>query len=224
MPHMRIDTPFQRLLSWLHLHLVDHGIIRLMYNNLYQVTPGVFRASQPSASQLARYQQRYGIRTVINLRGENPQQGFYLLEQEACERLGITFINHKLYSRALPSKEAIHATAELLRQVEYPILFHCKSGADRAGLMATLCRIFLAGDRVEDAIHQLDWYYGHFKFAKTGMIDFFFQAYLDHCRDSEQPLPFLQWVEDVYDPDSLRGQFHDQWWASVITDSLLRRE
>jgi protein tyrosine/serine phosphatase len=221
---MRIDQPWQRFVSWLHLHFVDHGIIRLAYNNFYQVLPGVFRCSQPSPSQIKRYQQEHGIKTIINLRGHNDDMSFWLFEKEACDQLGIHFIDHRLLSRDLPSKEAIHATKDLLNSVEYPILFHCKSGADRAGLMATLSRIFVENTPVDTAIEELDWYYGHFKFAKTGMIDFFFDAYLSYQRETENPLPFLQWVDEIYDYEALSAQFHSNWWGNLITDKLLHRE
>lgn len=221
---MRIDRPWHRFIAWLHLHWVDHGIIRLLYNNFYQVLPGVYRCSQPSPSQIKRYHQRYGIKTIINLRGENEDTSFWLFEKETCEQLGITMIDHRLYSRDLPTKEAIHATKTLLEQVEYPILFHCKSGADRAGLMATLARIFIAHHPVEQAIEELDWYYGHFKFAKTGMIDFFFAAYLADQHQTTQPQSFLDWVDHHYQYDKLEASFHSRWWANLLTDTLLHRE
>jgi protein tyrosine/serine phosphatase len=221
---MRIDTFWHRLISLLHLHWVDHGIIRLMYNNFYQVLPDVYRCSQPGASQIRRYQQQYGIKTIINLRGRNEQMSFWLFEKEVCDELGITLIDHRLLSRDIPSKDAIYATKTLLEQVEYPILFHCKSGADRAGLMATLSRIFIAHHPVEEAIAELDWRYGHIKQAKTGMIDFFFAAYLKDAANCAEPLPFLTWLETHYDYQQLRSDFHASWWANSITDRLLRRE
>lgn len=221
---MRIDTPWHRLLSLLHLHWIDHGIIRLIYNNFYQVLPDVYRCSQPGASQIRRYQKKYGIKTIINLRGRNDKMSFWLFEKEICDELGIKIIDHRLLSRDLPKKEAIYATKQLLETVEYPILFHCKSGADRAGLMSVLSRIFIGQHPVEEAIKELDWRYGHIKQAKTGMIDFFFNAYLQDCATSPAPLPFLQWVDERYDYDKLKAEFHANWWANTITDKLLNRE
>jgi protein tyrosine/serine phosphatase len=221
---MRIDKPFHRFLAWLHLHLQDHGLIRLLYNNFYEVLPNVYRCSQPSPSQIKRYQRDYGIKTIINLRGENDDTSFWLFEKETCDQLGITMIDHRLFSRDLPSKEALHSTQDLLANVQYPILFHCKSGADRAGLMATLCRIFITGHPVSEAIHELDWYYGHFKFARTGMIDFFFADFLRYQVNNEAPLPFMQWVDEVYDQQALEAEFDSSWLGGVLTDKILRRE
>lgn len=221
---MRIDKPWHRLYAWLHMHLQDHGIIRLLYNNFYEVLPNIYRCSQPSPSQIKRYHQQYGIKTIINLRGDNSDMGFWQFEKETCDQLGIAFIDHRLFSRDLPSKSAIHDTKALLERVQYPILFHCKSGADRAGLMATLCRIFVGKEPVEKAIEELDWYYGHFTFSRTGMIDFFFNAYLTYQKTTDHPLPFLQWVDEVYDQPALEAQFDASWWGNLITDKILRRE
>jgi protein tyrosine/serine phosphatase len=221
---MRIDTPWHRLISLLHLHWVDHGIIRLLYNNFYQVVPNVYRCSQPGASQIRRYQQQYGIKTIINLRGRNEQMSFWLFEKEVCDELGIKLIDHRLLSRDLPKKEAIYATQQLLATVEYPILFHCKSGADRAGLMSVLSRIFLAKDSVTEAMSELHWRYGHIKQSKTGMIDFFFEAYLKDSASRAEPLPFMQWVDECYDYPTLKAEFRATWWATAITDRLLKRE
>lgn len=221
---MRIDTPWQRFVAWLHLNFVDHGIVRLLFNNFYQVLPQVYRSSQPSIAQIKRYHQQYGIKTIINLRGKNDTMSFWLFEKEICDQLGIKLIDHRLKSRALPTKEVINDTQALLNEIEYPVLFHCKSGADRAGLMATLSQIFIGKQTVAQAIDELDWYYGHFKFAKTGKIDFFFAAYLDYQRQTEQPLSFIDWVNQIYDEQAVDAAFRSSWWGNLLTDTLLRRE
>jgi protein tyrosine/serine phosphatase len=100
--------------------------------------------------------------------------------------------------------------------------FHCKSGADRAGLFATLYCIFQLNQPVEEAMKQLSWKYGHFKQAKTGMLDFMFESYLKDTKDA--PKSFLDWVDDDYNPQEIKKNFHASSWATFITDKLLRRE
>ena len=60
------------------------------------------------------------------------------LEAEACAAQGMHFENFVLRSRAIPSVQDIQAAKELFERIEYPVLFHCKSGADRAGMMSTV--------------------------------------------------------------------------------------
>ena len=52
-------------------------------------------------------------------------------------------------------------------------MMHCKSGADRAGLMAALY-LLIAKQPAREAVKQLTWKYGHVKQAKTGVLDAFF--------------------------------------------------
>ena len=53
----------------------------------------------------ARLLDYHGIRTVINLRGENPNSNWYLPERSGCESLGITYLDRSLHSRRLPEKQ-----------------------------------------------------------------------------------------------------------------------
>ena len=58
--------------------------------------------------------------------------------------------------------------AAFLAKLEYPVLVHCKSGADRAGLFAALFLILREGATVAEAREELSPRYGHFRHAKTG--------------------------------------------------------
>ena len=65
--HFRLDTTYGRLMAWLNMHLVDHGCVRAIYNNLYALGGGMYRSSQPSPAQIRHDQRRYGLRSIINL-------------------------------------------------------------------------------------------------------------------------------------------------------------
>src|SRR5262249_54458680 len=142
-----------------------------------EVAPGVYRSNQPLPHQLAR-EARRGTKTVINLRGARVC-GSYALEEEACARHGLTLINFPVNSRDVPRRETILPAHDLFQGAEYPILMHCKSGADRAGLMSVLYLVMEKGMPVGDALKRhLTWRFGHVRQAKTGMLDFFFERYL----------------------------------------------
>ena len=79
-----ISKPWGRFLAWLDMHLVDHGFVRAIYNNLYDLGGGMFRSSQPSPAQIRKYHRKYGLKTIINLRGEH-DYGSYFFEREVCE-------------------------------------------------------------------------------------------------------------------------------------------
>ena len=74
-----------------------------------------------------------GIRTVINLRGPL-ERSHYLFEREACGALGLTLIDVDLKARRLVPREDMLALFDAFDQAEKPLILHCKSGSDRAGL------------------------------------------------------------------------------------------
>ncbi len=55
---------------------------------------------------------------------------------------------------------------------------HCKSGADRAGIMSVLYRHYRLGLPIEEALEQLSFKYLHIKQGKTGVLDYTFERYL----------------------------------------------
>jgi len=177
------------------------------------------RENQPSPKRIAQLAQD-GIKTILNLRAESPK-GFYLLEKEACEQHGITLVDFRVYSRDVHTPEKIRAAKELFPTLEYPVMMHCKSGADRTGFMGVLYRHFHMGDTIEQALVQLDFKYLHIKEGKTGMLDFFFQDYLKYVENND--MAFIDWVETVYDPAEVKSRFMAQWSGNPITE-LLRRE
>jgi uncharacterized protein (TIGR01244 family) len=219
-PRFDLSTPAGRKNAETDLIWADHGFLRAMYQNFHWVTPEMARANQPSPAHIARYAQM-GIKTIINLRGESPT-GYFVLEQEACAANGVALVNAPMGSREAPPKARIHFAKEIFETIAYPALMHCKSGADRAGIMAVFYLHFKKGMPIAEAVNQLSLKYLHVKAGKTGMLDFFFAAYL--ADNVKRPMPFLQWVDEVYDPDALKAAFHSSWWANVLVDRILRRE
>lgn len=200
--------------------LVDHGIFRLVYLNRHKLGRDAWRSAQPAPHQL-RAIAALGVKTVVNLRGERVCGGYYL-EEAACARLGLKLENYQVRSRAAPSKDELLGARDLFQRVTYPILLHCKSGADRAGLMSTLYLICHEGVPVAEARHQLAARFGHFRQSDTGILDFFFERYLED--NARSPMDFFAWVENVYDPDELKSQFKAKSWANFLTNRVLRRE
>lgn len=209
------------------LLLGDHGVLRLFYDNTHMLAPDRFwRTYQPSPAKLKKWQQR-GVRTIINLRGQTPS-GHYLLEREACENLGLTLVDFRVYSREAPAREIIHGARKLFSEIEYPAVMHCKSGADRTGMMGVLYRFFEHGMPLDQALEQLSFRYGHVRHGKTGVIDHAFQTYIDHARKAGSALDdvdaFFEWVDGPYDPVALKQEFLGKWWGRFLTEGLLRRE
>ena len=160
----------------------DHGVLRKFYDNTHEIAPGkLWRTYQPSPAALKKWQAK-GVKTIINLRGDNPN-GYYFLEEDTCEKLGLKLVTFRVFSREAPAKETLRSARQLFEEIEYPAVMHCKSGADRAGLMAVLYRFFHEGAALDDAMEQLSFKYGHVKQGKTGVIDYAFEQFIDYANE-----------------------------------------
>ncbi|MGY2048660.1 fused DSP-PTPase phosphatase/NAD kinase-like protein [Methylobacterium sp. JK268] len=210
-----------RLRAWVNMLLVDHGVLRLAYLNRHRVGRGlVWRSAQPAPHDLAWFK-RQGVRTIISLRGGR-EHGSWQLQREACERQGLTLREFVVRSREAPDREMLLRAAAFFTSVEYPAVLHCKSGADRAGFAAALYLILHEGKPVAEAARQLSPRFGHIRFAKTGILDAFFESYL--AEGEPRGLGFLDWVETEYDPARLQREFRAGFWSDVLVDRLLKRE
>jgi protein tyrosine/serine phosphatase len=216
-----LSTPDGRKRAEADLVWTDHGFLRAYFSNFHWIEPGMMaRANQPSPQAIARYA-AMGIKTVLNLRGRS-DTGYYALEREACARHGLAMIDARMHSREPPSVAQVREAKRLFETIQYPALMHCKSGADRAGAMAVLYKHLKMGLPIADAVEQLDLKYLHVKQGKTGVIDYFFECYLEETQASGKP--FLDWVEQDYDKTAVRAAFKSEWWANVLVDRILRRE
>jgi len=144
------------------------------------------RSNQPSPEHLKTLADN-GVKTILNLRGP-ADKGYYLLEKDACEQLGMTLLDYRIFSRDTPKREAIHDLKRIFSEIEYPALMHCKSGADRTGLAGVLFKHFQLGQPISEALEQLRLRYLHVRQGKTGMIDFFFEEFIRY--ETEPPFRF----------------------------------
>jgi uncharacterized protein (TIGR01244 family) len=217
--HGDLGAPGGRRRAWLDSLLIDHAVFRLFWSNAGVVVPGrLYRSNHPTPARLAALVQRYGLRTVINLRGRCAN-GSDALTREAAASLGITFIDAPVASR-LPRRADVAALVAVLRGMAEPALVHCKSGADRAGFAAAIFLI-LNGHPVAEALRQLSWRFGHFRGARSGILDAFLLRY---AAEGEGRMAFLDWLGAVYDEDALAHDFAAHGLAHFVMDRVLRRE
>ncbi len=215
-----LRTRWYRVRAWANMIFIDHAFFRFVYLNLHQLSPMAWRAAQPMPHHIRRFA-RLGIRTVVTLRGGN-SFGSYPLEVEACDNAGLHFKAFKLRSRAAPTREEIEDAMTFFQSLEYPVLFHCKSGADRAGIMSALYLALHEDRPIAEARAQLSLKYGHIRQGKTGILDAFFDTYQADQPDGAMPL--LEWVRTRYDADALTAAFSSGKIGDFLTERVLRRE
>ena len=201
--------------------IADHAFLRLLWGNVAEVIPGrLYRSNHPTPARLRRLVRRFGIRTVINLRGAERTNGSNVLSEAAAARLGVAHVYIPFESRGAPRRERIMRFHEIYRGMAEPALLHCKSGADRAGLAAGLAILFEGGTAAQ-ALAQLSLRFLHFRQSKTGILDAFF---LRFQAEAEGRKPFIDWVREEYDEAALQAGFHASGLASFLNDRVLARE
>ncbi len=204
---------------WTNALFIDHAALRLPWRNWGVVEPGrLYRSNHPLPFQLRAAVRDHGIRTLLNLRGHREDCGADLLSRREAARLGLVHADAPFESRGAPHKDRIERLAAMLPDLPEPILIHCKSGADRTGLIAAIW-LLLQGRTPEEAGRQLSWRYGHLASARTGILDAFIRRYA-----AAWPKPFLDWLREDYDEAALRADFRSRGWADLLTDGVLRRE
>jgi len=222
MPPTDFSAPVGRRAAWLNSLLADHALFRLSWRNWGVVESGrLYRSNHPLPWQLRQAAERYGLRTVINLRGHRAMCGSDQLGRATAAELGLVHIDAPFESRGAPHKDRILRLAEIYRTMAEPALIHCKSGADRTGLAAGIW-LLLQGHSPEAALGQLSLRWGHVRQSRTGILDAFFALYAAAVR--ERPRPFLDWLRDEYDEEALRRNFRSRAWADRLVDGVLRRE
>jgi protein tyrosine phosphatase (PTP) superfamily phosphohydrolase (DUF442 family) len=149
--------------------------------NFHEVEKGVlYRSSWLGAEGLEKAITRHGVKSVLNLCGEQPGDAWYDGEVEVSRRRGIKFVSMGLSANtALDAAQLVNLT-DALRDAPKPLLIHCRAGSDRTGLA---CAIYVAshGGSYRDAQAQLSLYYGHFPYfgSKSVAMDITLERFFE---------------------------------------------
>jgi protein tyrosine phosphatase (PTP) superfamily phosphohydrolase (DUF442 family) len=193
------------LVAWLgtEAHTIYFG------RNWHEVIPGrIFRCAQLSAKDLAEQIDRYGIRTVVNLRGACIGFKWYEAECRATSTHGVSQEDVTLSATRLPAPDEVRRFVDVLERTEYPIALHCRQGVDRTGMMSAAALLLLTETTPDQARRQLGLRFGHVPFGPTRVMNRFLELYdewrsvkrVEHSREA-----FRRWAYSEYCPDQCRG-------------------
>jgi protein tyrosine/serine phosphatase len=149
--------------------------------NFHTVAEGAFyRSAQLSKDELQSAIRQYKIRSVLNLRGAHPGQAWYDEEVAVSQALGVAHYDYSLSAHHFVTRQRIEEVLEMIRDAPKPLLVHCKSGADRAGLVSALYRFAAEGVSAEQADRELSLIYGHFPYlaSRSKAMDDSFWAFV----------------------------------------------
>lgn len=142
-----------------------------IFGNIDTVVPNkVYRSATLSESTLRSFVAAHGIRTVVNLRGENASQEWYRDERRLTAELGVEQIDLPMSAIRVPSPELMAKLIETLKTAPTPMLIHCSSGSDRTGLASGLYLMVVDGVSPQAAKGQLSFYWGHFPWLGSPTI------------------------------------------------------
>ena len=135
--------------------------IKEVFDNFYEVDKGKFyRSQQLKADVLAHYIRQYGIKTVINLRGDN-NSPWIQAEKNAVSGSGAVFYSLALSAVQYTKKEDLLELLRIYKEAPKPILVHCIGGADRTGEASALWVLEMQKRPKAEALKQLSLVYGH---------------------------------------------------------------
>jgi protein tyrosine/serine phosphatase len=149
--------------------------------NLHAVSAGIlYRSAQLNKGETRWAVREYAIKSVLNLRGAHAGQPWYDDEIAAAGELGLAHFDYPLSSKRFVTSQQIEEILDIVRKAPKPLLIHCKSGADRSGLVAAIYRVSDTGASAAEADRELSLVYGHFPYltSRSGAMDDSFWAFV----------------------------------------------
>jgi len=168
----------------------------LLGDNFREVSPHkCYRSGQLSPIALRRYVQGYGIRCVVSLRGGSSRAAWYRDELQVCQELGCEHAAFNANLNHLMEPREVDGLVARLEQGPYPMLLHCREGADRAALGSVLYLMVVEHKTLDEALAAaLTWRYGHVRIGRAAVIDEFFELY----RATAEGKDIKAWIKEVY--------------------------
>lgn len=146
------------------------GYLRLS-GNFHAVESGaIYRSAQLSGSQFADRIRENGIRSILNLRGNNAGSAWYDDEVRVSATAGVRHVDFPISARRDLTDREVRDIVGLLRDLPRPILVHCEGGADRSGLVSAIYELVLEKRTVAEAAGQLSFRFGHFPWLGSATV------------------------------------------------------
>jgi protein tyrosine phosphatase (PTP) superfamily phosphohydrolase (DUF442 family) len=193
------------ILVGIFLAVVAEGLRMLFGANFHVIIPGqLYRSGQPSPGLMARLVQQYGIRTVINLRGDFEPPEEYQAECRCVRDMHLTYLEAGLWSKLPPTVAEACRLVDALDEAVPPVLLHCGGGSDRTGLATTLFLLLRTDADLPRARMQMSIRFGHFPFGPATAMDRFvdkYERWLESTGQAHSADKLRWWVRHEYRPD-----------------------
>jgi protein tyrosine phosphatase (PTP) superfamily phosphohydrolase (DUF442 family) len=169
--------------------------------NFGELDPGlVYRSAQPGPG-LVRLVRERELASILNLRGGSPSDSWYADEVRTARNEGVAFQDVPMSAGRRPTRDELRALLDFFDRCRYPVLIHCKSGADRTGLACALYLMAKKGVGPDEAEGAFSLSYRHIPILGPEHLHEPLQEYsawLSARRLQHTPERFRAWVEQDY--------------------------
>lgn len=161
---MHLSAAVLIMLSW-PIYVVSN-------NNIHPVIDHqIYRSATLSNPALASIIRSKNIKTIINLRGNKPDQSWYRQEKQIADQENVRLVNIALPTKAWPAIDELQKLTLIIEKADKPILFHCRYGIDRTGFASAIAQILLMEPRsMEPVYRQISWLYLEFNPYSIGWL------------------------------------------------------
>jgi protein tyrosine phosphatase (PTP) superfamily phosphohydrolase (DUF442 family) len=181
---------------------VTIGYKPLFKQNFSEVVPNrLYRSAQPD-DRLAGWIEEHNIKSVLNLRGGYPSYQWYAQEREIIRDHTVDYYEIPISAQLRPRKRELLQIIDLLGRARYPLLVHCKSGADRTGLGVALYHLMVQKELPQTALSGFSIYHAHIPLFGPEKLQQPIREYADWLEQKElihTPERFREWVETEYE-------------------------
>jgi hypothetical protein len=183
--------------------------------NFHWIREGVAaRSSQAHFGGLQRLMARHGLKSIINLRGENSDLSWWRYEKRVCAALGARHFDTMLDSRKLPTRAMLVCLMEAFAAAPRPMLLKCSGGNDRTALGSALLLIHEDGWRgLAEAGKQFT--------AKAKPQQRWLKLFPVFAEEDAAGVPLAEWVRESYSPEKLaewlQAHGHGDSFACIFT-------
>ena len=148
-------------------------------------TPILIRSAQPDEDDIIELHKKYGLATIINLRGADiPENSvdapsWWLEQEKVCKGLGITLWAMNFNDGTeVPAQYDIDIFFSLIEKPRYwPVLIHCQAGIHRTGFLSALYRIQYQKWPADKAIEEMESFWYDWSISDRSKIKDFLRKY-----------------------------------------------
>jgi hypothetical protein len=176
--------------------------MRKLLNTIYNfhwITRGeIARSAQAHFRGLSVMLASQKIRGLVNLRGHNPDYGWWRYETRICEKLGVAHFDAMLDSRKLPTRAMLTDLFAAFDKTPRPFLVKCSGGQDRSSFAAALYLIHTRGWRARAQAERqfARWPYLHFPKAHQRWL----KPFIGYAEGEANGADIAKWARENYDP------------------------